>query len=82
MKCIKSIKSIKSNKNVELGEIIRVDDKTASNMVGNSWEYIPKSEWKEASRKPKSMKPERDETEEGYNKKEFKKKKNYDRKSK
>lgn len=43
MKCIKSIRATKE---VELGEIKRVDEKTAYNMVGNSWQYVSKTEWK------------------------------------
>jgi hypothetical protein len=43
---MKTIKSIKKTKEVELGEIRRVDDRTAHNMVGTSWEYVSKSEWK------------------------------------
>ena len=43
MKCIKAIKP---SKGVEVGDIKRVDDKTAYNMVGSMWAYIPKSEWK------------------------------------
>ena len=50
MKCIKSIKE---TKDVALGTIRRVDDKTANNMVGNYWAYIPKSEWKKETRKSK-----------------------------
>jgi hypothetical protein len=41
MKCIKNLKT---------GSIIRVDDKQAHQMVGNTWQYIPKSEWKAATR--------------------------------
>jgi hypothetical protein len=37
MKCIKN----KSN-----GNIIRVEDRVAYNMVGREWNYSPKSEWK------------------------------------
>lgn len=44
MKCIKSIRETKENK---VGEIIRVDDKVANNMVGNMWKYVSKKEWKE-----------------------------------
>ena len=44
MKCLKSIRETKETK---LGEIIRVDDKTANNMVGGIWKYVSKSEWKE-----------------------------------
>lgn len=43
MKCIKAIRA---SKDVELGEIRRVDDKTAAKMVGSSWQYVPKAEWK------------------------------------
>lgn len=43
MKCIKAIRE---TKDVKLGEIRRVDEKTAYNMVGVSWMYISKSEWK------------------------------------
>ena len=43
MKCIKSIRA---SKGVEVGDIKRVDDKTAMNMVGLSWQYISKTEWK------------------------------------
>jgi DNA helicase TIP49 (TBP-interacting protein) len=50
MKCIKSIKS---SKEVQVGEIKRVDDKSAINMVGNYWMYISKSEWKLSVRKQK-----------------------------
>lgn len=43
MKCIKSIRA---SKGVEVGDIKRVDDKTAMNMVGLSWQYISKTEWR------------------------------------
>jgi len=43
MKCIKSIRA---SKDVEVGNIKRVDDKTAMNMVGLSWQYVSKTEWK------------------------------------
>jgi len=49
MKCIKAIKA---SKEVQIGEIKRVDDRTAQNMVGSYWQYISKSEWKLATRKP------------------------------
>jgi len=51
MKCIQAIRE---SKDVVLGEIRRVDDKTAYNMVGLSWKYVPKSEWKLVTRKFKS----------------------------
>jgi len=54
---MKAIKSIKKTKEVELGEIRRVDDKTAHNMVGNLWQYISKSEWKKATRVVPSEEP-------------------------
>lgn len=41
MKCIKNVKT---------GVIQRVDDRQADNMVGVTWQYIPKSEWKAATR--------------------------------
>ena len=49
MKCIKAIKA---TKDVEVGEIKRVDNKTAYRMVGDYWTYISKTEWKQATRKP------------------------------
>ena len=39
MKCIKNTKT---------NNIIRVDDVQANQMVGNTWSYVPKSEWKSA----------------------------------
>ncbi len=44
MKCLKSIRETKE---ATLGQIIRVDDKTANNMVGTYWKYVSKTEWKE-----------------------------------
>lgn len=43
---MKTIMAIKDGKEFKSGEMRRVDDKTAFNMVGLSWKYIPKSEWK------------------------------------
>jgi hypothetical protein len=43
MKCIQAIRQTKEH---SVGEILRVDDKTAFNMVGSYWKYISKSEWK------------------------------------
>ena len=49
MKCIKSIKETKT---VKLGTIQRIDDKEADVRVQTGeWKFIPKSEWKEVSRK-------------------------------
>jgi hypothetical protein len=47
MKCIKAIRE---SKGVQVGDIKRVDDKTAINMVGLSWQYVSKTEWKKATR--------------------------------
>ena len=67
MKCIKALRA---SKDVEVGEIKRVDDKTAMNMVGLSWEYVSKSEWKKETRKSK---PQETLTEEVKEKKDYKK---------
>jgi hypothetical protein len=55
MKCIKAVKQTKE---VELGEIRRVDDKTAFNMVGSNWIYVSKSEWKGSMRSQVGTKSE------------------------
>jgi hypothetical protein len=47
---------MKCLKNEKTGNIIRVDDKQASQMAGSTWKYIAKSEWKEATRKVVSEK--------------------------
>lgn len=70
MKCIKAIRP---SKGVEVGDIKRVDDKTAYNMVGSSWAYIPKSEWKLATRKSKNTEEVKEETVEQKEKKSYKK---------
>jgi hypothetical protein len=44
MKCIK---------NITTGEIKRVDDSIANNMVGKTWSFVPKSEWKLVTRPSK-----------------------------
>jgi len=68
MKCIKAVKQTKE---VELGEIRRVDDKTASNMVGSNWIYVSKSEWKSSTRNQVGTKsePSRDQVEKKKNSK-------------
>jgi hypothetical protein len=43
---------MKTIRNKKTGELQRVDEKIANNMVGNSWEYCPKSEWKKTQEKP------------------------------
>ena len=53
MKCIKSIKE---TPNTKLGTILRVKDKEADEKVDRGgWVYIPKSEWKLQTRKPKQV---------------------------
>ena len=53
MKCIKCIKVAKG---YELNEIRRVSDIDADERVkGGYWKFIPKSEWKLATRKTKSV---------------------------
>jgi len=53
MKCIKCIKVAKS---YQLDEIRRVTDEDADDRVkGGYWKFVPKSEWKSATRKPKSV---------------------------
>ena len=47
---MKTIMAIKDGKEFKSGEIRRVDDKTAFNMVGLSWKYISKTEWKKSTR--------------------------------
>lgn len=52
MKCIKCIKVAKG---YELDEIRRVSDNDADERVkGGYWKFVPKSEWKLATRKPKN----------------------------
>jgi hypothetical protein len=53
MKCIKCIKVAKG---YEIDEIRRVSDIDADDRVkGGYWKFIPKSEWKLATRKTKSV---------------------------
>ena len=70
MKCIKALRA---SKDVEVGEIKRVDDKTANNMVGLSWVYVPKSEWKLATRKSKPTEQVAEQVTEKVEKKPYKK---------
>ena len=71
MKCIKNIKT---------GDIQRVDDFQADSRVGNTWQYVPKSEWKAATRKPKPEVVEA--VEETISEKQLKRKKNVKDRSK
>jgi hypothetical protein len=41
---------MKCLKNTTTGNIIRVDDKQAHQMAGNTWKYVPKEEWKSITR--------------------------------
>jgi hypothetical protein len=79
MKCIKAIKATKE---IELGTIKRVDDKTAFNMVGLSWAYVSKSEWKATTRKVKEVQSNTEETQEQVEKKPYKKGQKPEKKSK
>ena len=79
MKCIKAIRA---SKDVELGTIRRVDDKTADNLVGLSWAYVPKSEWKAVTRKPKPVEQVSEQTTEPVEKKPYKKGQKPEKKSK
>ena len=71
MKCLKNLKT---------GNIVRVDDKQAYNMVGTTWNYISKSEWKIATRKPVVV--EETPSEETISEKQLKRKKNVKDRSK
>ena len=42
---------MKCLKNTKTGNIIRVDDKQAYQMVGNTWVYVSKTEWKQQNGK-------------------------------
>lgn len=63
MKCIKNVKT---------GNIVRIDDRQANNMVGSMWSYVPKSEWKKQN--GKSLEDVTEETSVGVTLKEKKKK--------
>ena len=53
MKCIKVVRETKDNK---IGTIRRVADSEADTKVSSKvWAFCPKSEWKLATRKPKSV---------------------------
>jgi hypothetical protein len=43
---------MKTIRNKKTGDIQRVDNKTADNMVGMTWEFTPKSEWKKGRPAP------------------------------
>ncbi len=75
MKCIKVIKQAKS---YELGEIRRMDDIDANEKVkAGYWKFVPKSEWKAATRKVKVNEVVNESTEElSIEEKKLKRKKN------
>jgi hypothetical protein len=82
MKCIKSIRA---SKGVEVGDIKRVDDKTAMNMVGLSWQYISKTEWRSSRGKKvveESTEQDGDQSTEQVDKKPYKKGSKPEKKSK
>ena len=61
---MKTIKSIKATKNVEVGTIKRVGEKEADSEVrGGYWKYVPKSEYKGTNRKQETVVTEQPQTE-------------------
>jgi hypothetical protein len=58
---MKTIKSVKATKNIEVGTVKRVGEKEADSEVrGGYWKYVPKSEWKgekKVEEQPKVEKP-------------------------
>ena len=79
MKCIKSIRA---SKDVQVGDIKRVDDKTAMNMVGLSWQYVSKTEWKLSRGKKAVEETATEQTTEQVEKKPYKKGSKPEKKSK
>jgi hypothetical protein len=66
MKCIKNTKT---------GEILRVEDRQADAKVGSTWVFIPKSEWKLATRKTEKQEVEAEKKEQTISEKALKRKK-------
>ena len=61
MKCIKATRK---TINHEAGDIVRIQDKEAEKRVkSGAWSYIPKSEWKQATRVPKTEQEPKEKTE-------------------
>ena len=79
MKCIKSIRA---SKDVQVGDIKRVDEKTAMNMVGLSWQYVSKTEWKLSRGKKVVEETATEQTTEQVEKKPYKKGSKPEKKSK
>ena len=53
---MKTIKAIKATKYSAVGDIKRVTEVEAEEKVSTGyWKFIPKIEWKEATRKPKEV---------------------------
>jgi hypothetical protein len=46
---------MKCLKNANTGNIVRVTDKQADQILGKEWKFISKTEWKSASRKPEPV---------------------------
>lgn len=46
---------MKCLKNANTGNIIRVTDKQADQISGREWQFVSKTEWKTASRKPEPI---------------------------
>ena len=56
---MKTIKSIKAIKSIEVGTIRRLDDVEAESKVrGGAWKYVPKSEYKTMSKEVEKVIPE------------------------
>jgi hypothetical protein len=66
---------MKCLKNAKTGNIIRVTDTQAYNMVGSTWSYVPKVEWKSATRKTEKQEVEAVKKEETISEKALKRKK-------
>ena len=66
---------MKCLKNEKTGNIIRVTDTQAYNMVGSTWSYVPKVEWKSATRKTEKQEVEAVKKEETISEKALKRKK-------
>ena len=61
---------MKCLKNITTGNIIRIDDRQANQMAGKIWKYVPKEEWKSATRvKTEKQEVESERKEETVNKK-------------
>jgi hypothetical protein len=50
---------MKTIKNTKTGELKRVSEAEAHKTVGSTWNFVPKSEWKESTRPKKVEKEEK-----------------------